>query len=217
MILGDREQDRDPGPESLRERELERRDLGHEHVDVVVDGFEQRAADVARRCRARTPDASSIAATSVVTVVLPFVPVTATIGTRARSAARSISLRTGTPARRAAEIIAMRVADERARHHEIEGAGQRVDLGRTGSVHHGRADCPHRIDVRAVHLADGPVVERDDVPPLGAQPARHRHTGCSKSDDERARITRARTGGSRRRRCRCRSRRRCRRTARSAR
>ena len=53
---------------------------------------------------AATPDASSIAATIDVTVVFPLVPVTATIGTRARSAPRSISLRTEIPRTRASTI-----------------------------------------------------------------------------------------------------------------
>ena len=53
---------------------------------------------------ARTPEAMSMAAVSDVTVVFPFVPVTPTIGTRARSAARSISLRTGTLSARAAIV-----------------------------------------------------------------------------------------------------------------
>ena len=45
--------------------------------------------------RARLPDASSISATSVVTVVFPLVPVTATIGARAILPASSTSLTRG--------------------------------------------------------------------------------------------------------------------------
>src|SRR4051794_34271962 len=47
---------------------------------------------------ARFPDSTSIAATNVVTVVLPLVPVMATIGIVARRAASSISLTSSTPA-----------------------------------------------------------------------------------------------------------------------
>ncbi len=50
----------------------------------------------------RTPDALSIAAISVVTVLFPFVPVTAITGTRAASSPRSMSPRTSTPAASAA-------------------------------------------------------------------------------------------------------------------
>ena len=52
MVLGRAEQHRDARPERLGERELERRHLGDEHVDVVVDRLEQGAADVAGRDRA---------------------------------------------------------------------------------------------------------------------------------------------------------------------
>ena len=51
---------------------------------------------------ATQPDVRSISVTISTTVVLPFVPVIATIGTAIRSAARSISLRTSFPRWRAA-------------------------------------------------------------------------------------------------------------------
>ena len=87
-------------------RELERRDLGDDHRDVVAGGVEQRAPDVPGG-DARDPAARSMASISVVTVVLPLVPVTAinrgpSGRARRRAAARSISERMGTPASYAA-------------------------------------------------------------------------------------------------------------------
>ena len=79
VVVGDVEQHRDVGREGVGgERELERRHLGDDHVDVVAGGVEQRSADVAGGRRSRCPTPSSIASISVVTVVLPLVPVTAT-------------------------------------------------------------------------------------------------------------------------------------------
>ena len=57
---------------------------------------------------ARRPEASNMAVTMVVTVVLPSVPVTATTGRSSHAAARSNSLSTGTPARSAIENAAWR-------------------------------------------------------------------------------------------------------------
>ena len=50
----------------------------------------------------RTPDALSMAVISIVTVLFPFVPVTAMTGTDAASSPRSMSPRTVTPAASAA-------------------------------------------------------------------------------------------------------------------
>ena len=127
MVGRDREQDRDARMERLRARELERRHLGDEHVDVVA---RPRRSAGGRCCRPRprcAPDASSIAAISVVTVVLPLVPVTATIGASVRSAARSISLRTGTVAARAAAERRVVEPHQRARHDEIGRADDASD------------------------------------------------------------------------------------------
>ena len=102
VVLGHVEQHRDVGRERVgRERELERRHLGDEHVDVVVDRVEQRAADVAGRGAARCPAPRSIAAISVVTVVLPLVPVTATTAARrvGRAGARPRGRSRSAPAR----------------------------------------------------------------------------------------------------------------------
>ena len=174
----------------------------------------------------RTPDASSIAAIIVVTVVFPFVPVTATIGTRARSAARSISLRTAMPR-----------ADAASRSRD----GRRAPAG---SARRGRPPRPARAPGRpwAPRRARHPspstaaarsrvagrcsrcVLDHDDRPgPRRAARGPRRHPVSARpitsTRRRRSVLIRGspRGAGSRRRRCRRRARRRCRRTARTGR
>ena len=102
MVLRHVEQDGHPRPERGGRRvELERRDLD----DDDVRGSSTTSSSgrpMLPAATARTPDASSIAVMSVVTVLLPFVPVTATTGTRAASIPRSITPGNGTRRARAA-------------------------------------------------------------------------------------------------------------------
>ena len=136
VVVGDVEQHGDVGRNaSVGERELERRHLGDDDVDVVADGVEQRPADVAggdaRDARPRRASPS----TSVVTVVLPLVPVTATIGARRaarrRAAARSISRAHRHPGGVGGDERGVVGAHARARHHEVGGAA--ASRGRVGA------------------------------------------------------------------------------------
>ena len=86
---------------------------------------------------ARTPDAVSISAISVVTVVFPLVPVTATsrgasARPRSRSAARSISDRTGDPAA-ASRTMAGWSGHARARHDQVGGVAASVTAAGSGA------------------------------------------------------------------------------------
>ena len=79
VVLGEVQPGRRPGPEASGVAEPERRGLDHEHVDVgVVDGVDQRDVGVAGGDGAAAPTPRASRSTSVVTVVLPSVPVTAT-------------------------------------------------------------------------------------------------------------------------------------------
>ncbi len=89
----------------------------------------------------RTPDASSIAAIIVVTVVFPFVPVTATIGTRARSAARSISLRTAMPRACAAAMAGWSARTSGLGTTRSTRTDQLADLLRGGRLHELGSQC----------------------------------------------------------------------------
>ncbi len=134
---------------------------------------------------ARRPDASSIAAVRLVTVVFPFVPVTATIGAVARSAARSISLRTATRLRACGNDRRMRFRDQRARHDELDLA----DRGAVPVVRRRVDDARerrNRLDARPVGVAAGPVVGHDQVPALAVQAPGNRFAGGRQADDQRA-------------------------------
>ena len=83
VVLGDVEQDGDVGRNAVVVNASWNDDTSATTTSTSSsDGVEQRAPDVAGRDRARSPTRASIAAVSVVTVVLPFVPVTATIAAR---------------------------------------------------------------------------------------------------------------------------------------
>ena len=210
VVLGQAEQHRDPRSERLGERELERRHLGDEHIDVVVDRVEQRATDVARRDRAparrfehrrgETRDRR--------------LAVGAGDGddrhASLRSAARSISLRTGTPAAARGDDRGMRLGDERARHDEVDVARPVPRYqSSVGRVDDARARCRSRVSARARYASPpGRSSATTTSQPSRRRPTGDRFAGCGETDDERARITRSRTGGSRRRRCRRRERRR---------
>ncbi len=104
MVVGEVEQHRDVGRERVADGvQLERRRLDHEDVVALAERVERHAPDVPDR--GRTPaGVLEHRADSVVTVDLPFVPLTTTTGTVAASTARSRSPRTATPAARAATI-----------------------------------------------------------------------------------------------------------------
>ena len=157
---------------------------------------------------ARRPDASSIAAVRLVTVVFPFVPVTATIGAAARSAARSISLRTATPARACGDDRRMRFGDQRARHDELDLADRRaVPVVRRARRRRARQrrDAPRRASGR--RRRRGGRRRRSRPSPRGAGAARPLRPSPRGRSRARASLE-SRTGGSRRRRCRRRARRR---------
>ena len=189
MIGRDREHDRDLRVERLRARELERRHLGDQHVDARR---RPRRSAAGRRCpaaTARRPDALSISAVSVVTVVLPLVPVTATIGAvgpfagqidlaadrhaARRAAATSAgwstrtsglgTTRSAAPTARA-DRVGRRRLDERARRARVASATR-----------------PAYVAARA-----GRVLEDRHVPALGAQPAGHRDPGLGQADHDGA-------------------------------
>ena len=95
VVGGEVEPRADARARSAREwREPERRRLDHEHLDGgVVDRGDERHLGVAGGDRARRPTPASIAVTSVVTVVLPSVPVIGDAAAgRPSAAARSNSL-----------------------------------------------------------------------------------------------------------------------------
>ncbi len=222
VIRGDRHQDRDPWRERLRELQLERRDLGDDHIVVLVDRVDQRRPDVAGRARTH-PGAGEHRRDHRGDCRLAV-----RAGHRddrhRSSLGREVDL---APYRDAAgagcDDQRMLRADERARHDEIDAGDQRRNRGVVGTFHERRVersyrDCPIAITLtgRRRILGDG------HVPAFGAQTASHRHAGFGEPDHERAHhaftaITRARTARSRRRRCLCRTRHRCRRTTRTAR
>ena len=133
---------------------------------------------------ARRPDASSIAAVRLVTVVFPLVPVTATIGTRARSAARSISLRTETPEAARGNDRGMRFGDEWARDDHRARRGRFGVPVRAGRGEDLRARVEHAAHARVVRVAARVVVGDVDFPPLAAEPARDRLARRGQTDHE---------------------------------
>ncbi len=134
---------------------------------------------------ARRPEASSIAAVRLVTVVFPFVPVTATIGTRVRSPARSISLRTGTFAARAAVIAGcdVRTSGLGTTSATCEAiARYQAASGRSTTSAPAVRAC---VAARVVGISAGRVVADHDVPALRPQPAGDRLARCRQPDHQR--------------------------------
>ena len=129
---------------------------------------------------ARRPACSSIALTSVVTVDLPFVPLTTTTGTVAASTARSRSPRTATPAARAATIAGWSGRTPGARHQQIRTGEHAVPVDRAfqhllaGLL---RGGAPRRV----LGLARA-LLHDDDVVTTGTQPSRHDGTGRTQPD-----------------------------------
>jgi hypothetical protein len=95
-------------------------DLRDDHVDVVGrPRRDQRPAELPGRARRAAPDASSMPAVSVVTVVFPLVPVTPRSAGRVRSPAEVDLAATATPAAERHASARVVEAHERARHDEI--------------------------------------------------------------------------------------------------
>ena len=126
---------------------------------------------------------------SVVTVVLPLVPVTATSRggcgrCRSRSTARSTSDRTGIPAARARTIAGwsgctpgLGTTRSACRDH----VGHRRVVGR---FEHRRARGDRARRALAVHVTGRPVLDDGHVVTRGARDVDHRHPGAREAHDE---------------------------------
>ena len=158
----------DAGGEPGAVLEPERRRLDHEHLDGgVVDGSHQRDLGVAGRHRP-APAASSMAVTSVVTVVLPSVPVTATHWARV-------------PLPRQVELAAHRRPGRRRQgEHGVVRRDPRARQHRVGAAH------------QVVQLRGGRRRDQRDADDVGRRPAAARSTWSSVATTSWPRRTRAR-------------------------
>ena len=210
MIGRDREQDRDARAERVAgERELERRHLGDDHVDVVGDRVDQRPADVARRDRAHARRVEH---------------------RRDHRRHRRLAVRAGdrddrqpSPARPrdrsrcAPGRRAPRAATSAGWSARTSGLGTTRSAAPTSVADRARRPAPrrarrraraHRVDpvARTRALAPGASSTTVDVPALGAQRGASTATPVSAEPDHDARASLevpVRAGaGSRRRRCR---------------
>ena len=128
---------------------------------------------------ARRPDATSISVTMVVTVVLPSVPVMATIGRSSQRAARSNSDSTGTPARSAATKAGWRSG--------TPGLGRSASapastVARSCSLSPSSTSTPSDA-AAAPDLVGGMVVDDRDGDAVGLQGLHHGPAGDPEAED----------------------------------
>ena len=120
------------------------------------------------------------------TVLFPFVPVTATTGTVAASNPRSMSPRTATPAAAAATNAGWRGPHARARHHEIDAGEQRGPVTGRGPLDDRRAERLHRAHALVVPAVARVLLDhRHRVAAPRARPG-DRFAGGPQPDDEDA-------------------------------
>ena len=183
MVFGEAEQHRDPRPERLRERELERGHLGHEDIDIVVDGVEEGATDVAGRGGA-PPGRFEHRRRQARHRRLP-------VGARdgddrhARPVGCQVDLAPDGDARGArGNDRRMRFGDERARDDHRARRGRFGVPVRAGRGEDLRARVEHPAHARVVRVAARVVVGDVDFPPLAAEPARDRLARRGQTDHE---------------------------------
>ncbi len=133
---------------------------------------------------ARRPDASSIAAVRLVTVVFPLVPVIATIG-HARPVGRQVDLAPdGDAGRPRGDDRRVRSGDERTRD---DHRARRCRFGvpvRVRRADDARACVEHATHARVVRVSARVVVGDVDVPALAPEPARDRFASGGQTDHE---------------------------------
>ena len=117
-------------------------------------------------------------------MLLPFVPVTATTGTRAASIPRSTSPRTVTPAARRGRVRRVLGPDARARHHEIGTGDESGPVAGRRALDDGRARGLDRGEVLGVAAVAGIVLDDRRVPAGPRDGLDHRDAGRPQPHDD---------------------------------